>query len=110
MYSLFAAAHLCNFTITVCIGQEAAYWKTCKANGAAPLNAAVATINLYHLLIDGERFKFKYTVFLLERNTFILRCGKQKPKTHRTVGAVRNNSISSGDLDIFSLAVVMEAV
>jgi len=59
MYSLFAAAHLCNFTVTVCIGQAAAYWKTCKPNGTAPLNAAVAITNLYQLLIDIERFKFK---------------------------------------------------
>jgi len=64
MYSLFAAAHLCNFTITVCIGQAAAYFKTCEANGTAPCNAAVALINLYQLLIDGERFKFKYIGFL----------------------------------------------
>ena len=37
-----AAAHLCNLPITVCIGQAAAYLKTCEANGAAPSNAAVA--------------------------------------------------------------------
>ena len=64
MYSLFAAAHLCNFTITVCIGQAAAYFKTCAANGTAPCNTAVTLINLYQLLIDGERFKFKYIGFL----------------------------------------------
>jgi len=51
MYSLFAAAHLGNFTITVCIRQAAAYFKTCEANGAAPHNAAVTLINLYQLLI-----------------------------------------------------------
>jgi len=64
MYSQFAAAHLGNFIITVCIGQAAAYLKTCEANGAAPLNAAVALINLYQLLIDGETFKFKCIGFL----------------------------------------------
>jgi hypothetical protein len=64
MYSLFAAAHLCNFTITVCIGQAAAYLKTCEANGTAPCNAAVTLINLYQLVIDGERFKFKYSGFM----------------------------------------------
>jgi hypothetical protein len=64
MYSLSAVAHLCNFTITVCIGQAAADLKTCEANGTATCNAAVTLINLYQLLIDGERFKFKYTGFL----------------------------------------------
>jgi len=59
MYSLFAATQLCNFTITVCTGQAAADFKTCEANGTAPCNAAVTLINLYQLLIDGERFKFK---------------------------------------------------
>ena len=51
MDSLSAAAHLCNLPITVCIGQAAAYLKTCEANGAAPSNAAVALINLCQLLI-----------------------------------------------------------
>ena len=51
MYSQSAAAHLCNLPITVCIGQAAAYLKTCEANGAAPSNAAVALINLCQLLI-----------------------------------------------------------
>ena len=51
MYSLSAAAHPCNCPITVCIGQAAAYLKTCEANGAAPSNAAVALINLCQLLI-----------------------------------------------------------
>jgi hypothetical protein len=51
MNSLFAAAHLGNLPITVCIGQTAAYLNTCEANGAAPSNAAVALINLYQLLI-----------------------------------------------------------
>ena len=64
MYSLFVAAHLGNFTITVCIGQAAAYFKTCEPNGTAPFNAAVTLINQYQLLIDGERFKFKYNGFL----------------------------------------------
>jgi hypothetical protein len=64
MYSLLAAAHLGNFTVTVCNGQAAVYLKTCEANGAAPCNAAVTLINLYQLLFDGERFKFKYTGFL----------------------------------------------
>ena len=64
MYSLFTAAHLCNFTVTVCIVQAAACFKTCGANGTAPRNAAVTLINLYQLLIDGERLKFKYTGFL----------------------------------------------
>jgi hypothetical protein len=56
--------HIGNFTITVYIGQAAAYLNTCEADGAAAGNAAVALINLYQLLIDGERFKFKYTGFL----------------------------------------------
>jgi len=64
MYSQFAAAHLGNFTVTVCIGQAAAYFKTCEANGTAPCNAAVTLINLYQLLIDGDRSKLKYTGFL----------------------------------------------
>jgi hypothetical protein len=73
MDSLFAATHLGNLTITVHIRHPAAYLKTCEANGAAPRNPAVAFINLYQLLIGGERFKFKYSGFL-ERNIFILRC------------------------------------
>jgi len=64
MYSLFAAAHLCNFTITVSIRQAAAYLKTCEANGTVSCNAVVTLINLYQLLIDGEMFKFKYTAIL----------------------------------------------
>jgi len=51
MDSLFAAAHLGNFTITVYIRQAAAYLKNCEANGAATGNAAVALIYLYQLLI-----------------------------------------------------------
>jgi hypothetical protein len=64
MYSQLAAAHLGNFTVTVCIGQTAVYLKTCEANGTAACNAAVTLINLYQLLIDGERFKFKCTGIL----------------------------------------------
>ena len=51
MHSLFTAAPLCNFTITVYIRQSAAHLNTCKANNAAPPNAAVTLINLYQLLI-----------------------------------------------------------
>jgi len=51
MHTLFAAAPLGNFTITVCIRQAAAYFKICEANGAAPRNLAEALINLYQLLI-----------------------------------------------------------
>jgi len=61
MHSLFAAALFCNLIITVYIKQAAAYLKTCEANSAAPRNAAFALINLYKLLIGGEKFKFKYT-------------------------------------------------
>ena len=51
LHSLFALAPLGNFTITVYIRQAAAYLNTCKANGAAPRNPAVALIYLYQLLI-----------------------------------------------------------
>jgi len=95
MHSLFAAAHLGNFTITVYIRQAAAYLKTCEANSAAPSNAAVTLINLYQLLIGGERLKFKYSEFL-ERNTFILSCLSEQANMHRILGAVRQNSKSSG--------------
>ena len=64
MHSLSAAAHLGNLTITVYIRQATAYLKNCEANGAAPSNAAVTLINLYQLMVGGERFKFKYTEFL----------------------------------------------
>jgi len=62
MYSLFLAKHLCNFTVTVCIGQAAAYWKTCEASGTSTCNVAFTLINLYQLL-DREWFKFKYNEF-----------------------------------------------
>jgi hypothetical protein len=71
MDSLFPATHLGTLTITVYIRQAAACLKTYETNGAAPNNAAVAFINLYQLLIGGERFKFKYTDFF-ERITFLL--------------------------------------
>jgi len=51
MHSLFTAAPLGNFTITVYIRQAAAYLKICEANGAAPSSAAVALINLYQLIL-----------------------------------------------------------
>jgi hypothetical protein len=61
---LFAAAHLGNLIITVHILHAGAYLTAYEAYGAAPCNTAVTLINLYHLLFDGERFKFKYTGFL----------------------------------------------
>jgi hypothetical protein len=61
---LFAAAHLGILTITVYILQAGAYLTTFEAYGAATCNTAVALMNLYQLLFDGERFKFKYTGFL----------------------------------------------
>jgi hypothetical protein len=64
MDSLFAAAHFGNLTITVYVPQAGAYLTTCEANCAAPCNTAVTLINLYQLLSDGERFKFKYTRIL----------------------------------------------
>jgi len=51
MHSLFAAAPVGNFTITVYSRQAAPHSKPCKANDAAPHNAAVTLINLYQLLI-----------------------------------------------------------
>jgi len=51
MHSLFAAAPLAKFTITVYIRQAAAHFKPCKANDAAPLNPEVTLINLQQLLI-----------------------------------------------------------
>jgi len=51
LLSMFAAAPLGNFTITVYIRQAAAHLNTCEANYASPRNAAVLLINLYHLLI-----------------------------------------------------------
>jgi len=51
MHSLFTAAPLGNFTITVYIRQAAAHVKPCEANDAAARDAAVTLINLYQLLI-----------------------------------------------------------
>jgi len=51
LLSLFAAAPLGNFTVTVYIRQAAAHLNTCEANDAAPRNPAAALINPYQLRI-----------------------------------------------------------
>jgi len=99
MHSLFTAAPLGNFTITVYIRQAAAYLKICEANGAAPSSAAVALINLYQLILWWREVQiYIYRVFGKEHFHIM----PYVTTTHKVQnsGAVRHTPKSSGDPEI----------